>query len=51
MNYPIKVIYLHDENQYYCFVDGMVGIDGVGITEELAIENFYITLNKLMRER
>ena len=50
MNYPIKLIYLSDEETYYCLVDGMVGIEGTGETEEDAIGNFYNNLHKLMRE-
>jgi predicted RNase H-like HicB family nuclease len=40
LKYKVKVIFLAEDNEYVCFVDGMKGITGYGDTEHEAIEDF-----------
>ena len=46
MKFKIKIIYLQDDEEYCCFVDGINGISGYGKTEEEAIESFENCLKK-----
>ena len=37
MKFPLKVIYIQDDNEYMAFLDGLSNISGFGETEEEAI--------------
>lgn len=42
----IKLVYDFDENEYVTFIQGLPYIEGRGLTEEEAIENFKINYEK-----
>jgi predicted RNase H-like HicB family nuclease len=50
MRLKIKMIYDFDEDQYVVFVEGIVGLEGVGKSEQEAIENFNTVYDRAMRD-
>lgn len=46
---PIKIVYDFDEEIYYVFVE-QLSIEGSGITEQEAVADFFVNLDKEMKE-
>jgi predicted RNase H-like HicB family nuclease len=50
MKFKIKIVFDFDENEYVVFVSELGGIEGRGATEQEAIENFHIELERSCNE-
>lgn len=47
LKYKVKVVFVAEDDEYVCFIEGMKGVEGYGSTEYEAIEDFQRQLERL----
>lgn len=48
MRFPIKIVYNFDEEIYYVFAEQYPSIEGCGLIEQEAVEDFFAKLEKII---